>query len=984
MSIELDKTADDPDRDKKPTALTPGTQLGKYRLERILGEGGMGVVWAARDPDLQRSIAIKVIKHAGASAQLRQRLLREAVAMAKLKHPNVLTVYEVGTVADRDYIAMELVDGTSVDAWLAMGHPFEQVWNTILAAGHGLAAAHAAGVVHRDFKPHNVLRSRDGRVLVTDFGLARGILDESDASDGEHAPDSVLDTQLTHTGALIGTPAYMAPEQFEGAPPDPRTDQFAFCVTAWQAFTGDRPFKGNTLEEMKRAVSSGVAHLPAKLAGPIRGVLSRGLDPDPAKRWPSLEELLDALERAARIPARRRLLAAIAAAAVMAAVAVTFFMLRRPTPVANACDAPDRQFDEAWSPAVRATLARAVSGPGFERATAALDQFRARWVESYQRACRTKRAPVFAARIECLDGVRDQVSTLTFTMQHAPAEAYDKLDMPGLLPHLAGCDRTPPAKPVRLPTQEPLRTQVRELLARRMELLMTPPGRLAAALAQLEQDAAKVQWPPLAPMIVLASAHAALRAREIDKARDAYKRAKDLAMRQPDHRQQAEAFIGLLDVSMTALGDPSTAPLARLDDPKTVPTLHPELGNAIQTARDAAKDDPVLLGAIETSAALAYQNLAQFNRYRSAYTEALLHAQQARINFEAAGDARRMAKSAAIEATIVLERGDDRALDDAFFTTRRAADALTAAKRPPSFDLDMMRAEIAFLRRQYAEVHRLIDEHAPLQPSSAQTTISGRVTPAGRATVIAWRGSLVGDPRRGYTVPNVDDIDVIRTEPDGSFTIHAEPGWAVIAEAGDQRSLPRMIGQGALALTLQPTVTQSGTVAGKNLFGVRAFARYRAGESTWTLEVPVDADGTYDLRGMPQGGEPTFGTNGEAGHAQREVVATGKQLTWPAGQALEIIVRGDKLAGQDSVVVTSGDKDRAVADLRRVGASVTDVGREQYRPGDRHAIVTGNAPGSVTACVAETCRTVELQPSISIDYPDGRFAVGTTTLVLEP
>ena len=555
--LGLENTESDPESAKKPVALAPGTQLGKYRLERVLGEGGMGVVWAARDPDLQRSVAIKVIKYAGASPQLRQRLLREAVAMAKLKHPNVLTVYEVGTVEDRDYIAMELVDGTSLDAWLAMGHPHEQIWTALIAAGRGLAAAHEAGVVHRDFKPHNVLRSRDGRVLVTDFGLARGVLDEQDAAAPSVEPvaDSVLDTRLTLTGALIGTPAYMAPEQFHGSTPDPRTDQFAYCVTAWQALTGERPFKGNTLEEMKKAVSSGVAHLAAKLPGPVRAVLARGLEPDPANRWPALEELIDALERAARIPARRRLAMTLFALAAMIVVAIAFVLLRRPVAVANACDAPEREFDEAWSPAVRGVLARdgQTAGPAFERVAKTFEEFRERWIASYQKTCRAKSARVFPDRIACLEGVRDQVSSLTFMLRGAPPQIYEVIDLHGMLPHLGGCERPQPAHPPRIPRQEPQRSQVLGLIARGYQLAGVPPEQLEGALTQLEKEATAIGWPSLLPTVAVVGGHSFLRAGMVDKARASYLRAQKLVEGLRDHRLEAEVYVGLLDAAWNAL-----------------------------------------------------------------------------------------------------------------------------------------------------------------------------------------------------------------------------------------------------------------------------------------------------------------------------------------------------------------------------------------------------------------------------------------------
>jgi serine/threonine protein kinase len=218
--------------------------------------------------------------------------LREARAMARLKHPNILTVYEVGTDRNRDYIAMELIDGDDLDAWLRTKPPRAEILAALFAAGRGLAAAHDAGLIHRDLKPHNILRGRDGSVYVTDFGLARGQIEDGAEvvqapfavtapaiASGSHprGVDSVLDSPLTQTGVLIGTPAYMAPEQFAGRAPDPRSDQFAFCVTAWEALTGARPFAGKNLEELRAAASAGVHRLgtTGELALPprLRGVL---------------------------------------------------------------------------------------------------------------------------------------------------------------------------------------------------------------------------------------------------------------------------------------------------------------------------------------------------------------------------------------------------------------------------------------------------------------------------------------------------------------------------------------------------------------------------------------------------------------------------------------------------------------------------------------------------------------------------------------
>jgi serine/threonine protein kinase len=233
----------------------------------MLGEGGMGVVHAAFDPDLQRRVALKVLRIAAPSVEAKDRLLREARAMARLSHSNVVTVHEVGTANGRDYVAMELIPGETLAHWLRSEKPRPaDIMAAFVAAGRGLAAAHAAGIVHRDFKPHNVLRSRSGRIVVTDFGLAReaqaglpmaievglarpaGVPPQPiNAADRTPSPLA----GITVTGSLLGTPVYMAPEQWSGAAVTPATDQFAFCVALWEALAGERPYRGSTLDELR-------------------------------------------------------------------------------------------------------------------------------------------------------------------------------------------------------------------------------------------------------------------------------------------------------------------------------------------------------------------------------------------------------------------------------------------------------------------------------------------------------------------------------------------------------------------------------------------------------------------------------------------------------------------------------------------------------------------------------------------------------------
>lgn len=267
-------------------------RIGRYQVREALGQGGMGVVYSAWDESLGRRVALKLLSSAsGATNRRRARMVREAQALAKLSHPNVVQVYEVGEHGDDVFVAMEQVDGLSLREWLQKSkrstHEIEEVFSQ---AGMGLAAAHARDLVHRDFKPSNVIVGTDGRVRVVDFGLAYspGLSSES----AEPGGDSTTSGRLTQTGAVMGTPAYMAPEQFRGEPADARADQFSFCVALFQALTGSRPYRYADLrDDASRAEILGWASVPRMWRGPLR----RGLSVGPSERWPSMDELLRAL-----------------------------------------------------------------------------------------------------------------------------------------------------------------------------------------------------------------------------------------------------------------------------------------------------------------------------------------------------------------------------------------------------------------------------------------------------------------------------------------------------------------------------------------------------------------------------------------------------------------------------------------------------------------------------------------------------------------
>ena len=399
------------------TTSAPGATFGRFVVVGSLGAGGMGVVLAAFDPELDRKVALKLL-HPGTSAavEARARLQREAQAMARLAHPNALTVYEVGRAGDQLFIAMELVDGTTLRAWLGeRRRPWREVLAMFVAAGRGLEAAHAAGLVHRDFKPENVLIGRDGRPRVSDFGLAASGVHPDPALDGA-APAS----SLTVHGQVVGTPSHMAPEQWTGAEVDARTDQFAFCVALWTALYQVPPFPGDTVAELRAAVVAGRRVEPGAEARDLprwlAPVLGRGLAVDPAARWPSMTALLAELDR--RMSARRRAWLVAGAGLLVigsagGALAVTG--AARSNPVL--CAAPTARLDEVWGGARRAALEAHLAaidpatGPArFAAAAAVFDRAAPAWAAMHVEACRANRIDgrqsdtVLDARMKCLDG----------------------------------------------------------------------------------------------------------------------------------------------------------------------------------------------------------------------------------------------------------------------------------------------------------------------------------------------------------------------------------------------------------------------------------------------------------------------------------------------------------------------------------------------------------------------------------------------------
>lgn len=348
--------------------LRPHRRIGRYVVLDEAGAGAMGQVLRAYDPKLGREVAIKLVTSV-VTPELRDAVLREARAMAKVSHPNIVAVFDADEVEALPYLVMEYVEGGTLAAWLQEERRSTgAVLEAFTQAAAGLSAAHAAGLVHRDFKPTNVLRRGSGRVQVTDFGIA---VEGPTASEGVH-----------------GTPAYMAPEQHAGTLADARSDQYAFCVALWEALTGHRPFRGDSLEEAKRALDFDAPADARPLPRKLRDPLLRGLAPNPSERFASMDALRAAL-RGAGGRDRNVLLGLLGTAAVVGGgYAVHWSQEAR---LRNRCDAEARTIDASWNETSRDALKTALGESGAHNA-ATLQARVLPWVDDYARAWADARA----------------------------------------------------------------------------------------------------------------------------------------------------------------------------------------------------------------------------------------------------------------------------------------------------------------------------------------------------------------------------------------------------------------------------------------------------------------------------------------------------------------------------------------------------------------------------------------------------------------
>ena len=555
--------------DPSETELVAPT-LGRFSVLRKLSQGGMGTVYLGYDESLGRKAAIKVLRGrreadtTPAANQARARMLREAKALARLSHPNVVPIYESGEHEDDLYIAMEFVEGQT----LATRLETERDWETILAlfidAGRGLAAAHAAKLVHRDFKPDNVMIGGDGRVKVMDFGLARRASPSPGADDPNHSAREVsASIDLTQTGALMGTPAYMAPEQLVGGHTDARCDQFSFCVALWEALYGQRPFAGTTLGSLRKNVLLGRLVEPprrSEVPARLRAILERGLRVEVDERWPTMDALLDALGDRPR----RRWWTGIALGVTLLVVGSAGWAAARLSgdnerPV---CVGMDRELRAVWTKARRSAIGEAISATGLSYAgetrslvEGGLDTYAARWVEARERACEaTARGTQSEARLDrrmaCLDEALAQFDALLAVLERADAsvvpEATRAIDG---LPEIEACAKRstssegPPLDPDRRARLDAIS---RDFALARAEFLAGRYEAAAKALDALAPRAETLGYAPLQIEVDMLRAKVSERRANYDQARERYVETYRMALAHEDSERAARAAIALV------------------------------------------------------------------------------------------------------------------------------------------------------------------------------------------------------------------------------------------------------------------------------------------------------------------------------------------------------------------------------------------------------------------------------------------------------
>jgi len=537
--------------------LIDGATIGRYVVVRERGRGAMGVVAIALDPELGRQIALKLLRpEIAASAEAQAQLREEARAMARLDHPNVVGVHDVGEHDGRMFVAMDLVEGIHLRAWLLDHRTWRQIVRTCVRAGRGIAAAHRAGLVHRDIKPENVLVGPDDRVRVTDFGLARG-----EPEPGARA-----------TG-IAGTPLYMAPEIWRREPATPRSDQWSFCVMLYEALFGAPPFRATSARELAAAIQRGAFEMPrGRVPARVTRALARGLQVDPARRFATMDELLAELQTATRRPAQ-----AILALGGLAVAAIVIALLASQTARTEPCTMSPELLAGAWDTDREQAVAAAFAATGRSHATDSarrvaviLDDYSHQWLAARTDACMATRVrgdqsdAVLDARVRCLDRRRTELGELTrLYAEHPDGTLVDRAVQTALqLYPVESCSASGIATELPLPARPDRAVRIaaldQTLAALRANLLAknataTRPVEDALAMARA------LEYPPLVARAAQLAAKLGVYATDLDAAERMLYDALAAAAAAHDDRAAADIWIDLIGFIAGQRGNPTLA-----------------------------------------------------------------------------------------------------------------------------------------------------------------------------------------------------------------------------------------------------------------------------------------------------------------------------------------------------------------------------------------------------------------------------------------
>jgi len=599
--------------------------IGRYQVVRCIGAGAMGTVYEAHDPELARKVAVKLLRHSGD----RERLRREAQAMAQLSHENVVSVFDVGEIhlddgAERVYVSMQLVEGSDLAQWLR-DHPAgersraeqRELLQLLARAGRGLAAAHAVGLVHRDFKPANVLIGDGGSVRVADFGLARSVAATPEpavtsARDIDVAP--LLNT-MTVPGVVVGTPQYMAPEQFIGDEVDSRCDQFAFCVALYEGLYGERPFAGRTFGSLRRNVTRGRirepragVHVPARL----RKLALRGLRSDPQQRYPSMDALVAELERKPWARLRIGLQVLLVAAAVAALAFALFGPKKRAA--ASLCKHAADHVRGVWDPPRKAAVRSAFTATRlghasavFERVETRLDRYVNTWVTARTDTCEAthvrgeQSAAVMDLRMRCLDRRLSAAGALvSLFANHPDRDVLNRaIDAVAMLPPIAQCDDVDALRAVVPLPVEPGRRAEAQAIERVLDDVeaLQEAGKYRRALASATEAARRADalgYSPVRARALFDRGNAEARSGKFKSAEATYYTALGAAGAARDDRRVARILIALVAVvgdregmqgSAEALATVASAAIKRVGSPPGLrAALLASRGRALLTA----------------------------------------------------------------------------------------------------------------------------------------------------------------------------------------------------------------------------------------------------------------------------------------------------------------------------------------------------------------------------------------------------------------